>query len=473
MKFLTKYFNKSNEVKTVADIEAPEQKSLSVPLALAQLFASNGWHDLWAVQALLYYRQCSPLATAVDRITDEIAKIKPCLYDVKKNKFIDDHPVYELLERPFADNSFSDFIKEMAVFLIVTGNNYSILRGNVKREPLELVNVHPTTVTVMASPWDGYNELINVNSLPYVDSFTRDTKMIKRMWRYVNNMGYAEAWQSRTFNSVYQGGGGKYGMSVLTPIYYEIEQHINSAIHNLALLTNGGKLSMAYETEQSLTNDQYDRMHQALNQAYAGARNAGKIQLLDKGVKAKEMSISNKDMDFFNLKNSNVIQIYNTLKIPLPLVMPEHMTMDNVSKAMLALYFYAVLPWLEYCYEQLSMFILPRYDNTENLKISYQLDKIPALAEYRMQIAKAKKDLGAYTPNEIRAMLGDKLLNDDGMDEVHMQSNFVPIVGMASQEEQRQQKEFMNIMLNQKDGDGNQLFTQKDIKEMARDYGFK
>jgi HK97 family phage portal protein len=450
---------------------APEEKAASVsavPLPLAELFASNGWHDLWAYQALTYYRQCAPVFTGVDRIADEVKKIRPVLYNHKKNEYIDDHPVLDFLRQPFADMTYSEFMKEFAVFLIVTGNNYTILRGNVKREPFEMVNAHPTTVTLLASPWDGYNETIYINAVPYMDSFHRNTKLIKSnraKWRYINDSGLAEIWQARTNNSRYLGTAGKYGMSILTPIFYEIEQYIHSSIHNKALLTNGAYLSLFFKVDNSLTADQHKRLKQLIRQEFTGSPNAGKFMLGENGMKVTQLGQTNKDMDFNNLKTSTIIQIYNTLKIPLPLVMPEHMTMYNVGKAMLMLYFYAVLPWLEHMFEELTMFLLPRFENTEDLCISYQIDKIPALAAYRMEIAKAKKDLGAYSPNELRAMLGDHLIN--GLDDIYMPANVMPI---ASAEEQKDYKQFVELLLNQSNS---QPLSMAEIKELARAYGLK
>jgi HK97 family phage portal protein len=460
--------------KQIASLQAPdadfspEEKSASVsavPLPLAELFASNGWHDLWAYQALTYYRQCAPVFTGVDRIADEVKKIRPVLYNHKKNEFIDDHPVLDFLSHPFADVSYSEFMKEFAVFLIVTGNNYTILRGNVRREPVEMVNAHPTTITLLASPWDGYNDQIMINALPYMDSFYRDTKLIKNQWRFVNDSKLSEIWQTRTNNSRYLGTAGKYGMSILTPIFYEIEQYIHSSIHNKALLTNGAYLSLFFKVDGSLTPDQHTRFKQLLRENFTGSPNAGKIMMGESGMNVTQLGQTNKDMDFNNLKTSTIIQIYNTLKIPLPLVMPEHMTMDNVGKAMLMLYFYAVLPWLEHMFEELSMFLLPRFENTEDLCISYQIDKIPALAAYRMEIAKAKKELGAYSPNELRAMLGDHLIS--GLDDIYMPANVMPI---ASAEEQKDYKQFVELLLNQSNS---QPLSMAEIKEMSRDYGRK
>lgn len=471
MKLFNNIFRKNNESQVIENktVGAQEGKSVStVPLPYAQLLTSAGWHDLWPNQALVYYRQCAPLFTAVERIADEIAKIKPCLWDKRKKEFVEDDAICEFLERPFADITFQEFIKEFAVFLIVTGNNYTVLRGNVKYEPIEMLNIHPATISLIANPYDTYNEIINVNATPYLDAFRRDEKMIKRQWRFVNGLRFAEIWQSRTLNTRFLGASGRYGMSILTPIYYEIEQHILGAVHNRALLTNGARLSALFSVDQQLSMDSYNRFVEQLATQYQGANNAGKFLLGEGGLKVTELGMNNKDMDYINLNKTNIIQIYNTLKVPLALVSPDHTTYDNVAKAILLLYFNAVLPWIERIYAELSMFLLPRFGETENLEISYQIDKIPALATYRMEIAKAKKDLGAYSPNEIRAMLGDKLV--EGLSEVTGPANVVPL---GNTEELKALAEFVDVMTRQKNENGDPMFSSDEIKDMMGQYGFR
>lgn len=467
--FSRKIDNKTQLVEEKKSIDAPEKKSsYSALIPIASIVDGGGVREMWTQQALVYYRICAPLFTAVSMIADEIQKIKPVLWNTKKREFVFEHPVYELLKRPFPDTTYQEFINEFAVFLIVTGNNYTLLRGNVKRDPLEMVNVHPATVTLMPSPVDGYNERVLVNAPPFMDEFLRNEKFINRQWRFINNSALSEIWPTRTLNTRYLGLSGRYGMSVLTPIYYEIEQHIQAAIHNKSLLTNGGKLSLAFTTDQNLSDDAFQRLNKEIKNNYVGSSKAGSVALLDNGVKVGEFGINNKDMDFFNLKISNVNQIYNTLKIPLPLVSPGSMTYDNVAKSILMLYFYAVLPWLEKINDELSLFVLPRYDDTEDLMITYEMDKIPALAPYRMEIAKAKKDLGVYSGNELRAMLGDKLI--EGLDEIYTPANLFPV---GSSDDQKSVNDFYNIMSEIKDTSGKRKFSDDEIKEMAKTYGLK
>src|SRR6185503_6592196 len=129
--------NSSQETKIIGAHEVKSGYSALIPVY--SILDGAGYTELWAQQALMYYRICAPLFTAVDWIADEIQHIKPVLFDTKKKEVVTEHPVYDLLNSPFADTTYEEFIKEYTTFLIVTGNNYTLLRGNVKREPLEMV----------------------------------------------------------------------------------------------------------------------------------------------------------------------------------------------------------------------------------------------------------------------------------------------------------------------------------------------
>jgi HK97 family phage portal protein len=404
MNILNKFFGLTNTVSRKDNSPIIQTKSNDIINSLPwdNPLVWDDWFEILAYYALNYYRKCSPLFTAVELIADEFAGIKPAVYDVKADKYID-HEILDLLNHPFGDMTWTEFAKEFATYYLVTGNNYMVATGREGTVPLELINMYPASINILPSTIDGYAGTYLVTTPYYSESFYRDEST--GYFRFKNFAKTRELWQVKGFNPRNRAGIGNYGMSKLTPIYYELEQHLNTSIHNLALLKNGGRLSMVFSSEKPLSTDQFQRIKKQI-QNYIGSRNAGKTYLLD-GVTPKEMGLTNKDMDFAGLKKEVKEQIYNTLKIPLALMSIERSTMNNMDRSMLALYDLAVTPLTNRLYEELTLFLMPRYKNSENLILKFRQDQIPALQDREFSNVQKKQMLGIYTVNELRSMLGE------------------------------------------------------------------
>jgi HK97 family phage portal protein len=423
-----------SKAQATAAVENKADKELEIKsygafgMPYSNVYAGFGWYELVAFQSLVYFRNCSPVFNGVDLIAEKVADIRPYVYDTKKKKYVNNHPVLDLLNHPFGDTTYSEFMKELCIFYLVTGNNYTVLTGNVKREPLEMMNIHPGEVIIAPSPRDGYNGTYNVNRYPNSSTFNRREK--GGYWRYINDDQQQELWQIRTFNARDQYNTGYYGMSRLLPIVYEIEQHLHSSRHNLSLLVSGAKLSMIVKTLQPLPEEQLQAMRSQISAAYQGSANTGKVMLINGGFDVEEMGMNNTDMDFLNLKKDITYGIYNTLKIPLPLIAPDHSTMNNLEKSMLMLYDNAVLPMAKRAFEELTMYLMPRYPGSENLILKYKEEEITALEPRRMENLKFKKELKIYTVNEMRALVGEKPLKGQDADSVFMPASEVPIANV-------------------------------------------
>lgn len=387
-------------------------------------YGAEGWYDILAYQALLYYRMVAPLNTAVDIVADEFANIKPHVYDTKAKKFIE-HDVDELLNRPFGDMVWREFAKQAAAYLLVTGNNYTMLSGNVKEPPLEMTNIYPSLITIMPSEQDGYNGEYIYTSTYRTQRFVRDAFLYPRQFRFVNAGGDHEVWQIKLFNSRFLDGYGQYGGSKLTPIFYEIEQHLLSSIHNRGILKNGGSPSMIFAFKNNLTEDQRERLQGQIRAKYQGANNAGRIILTEADMDAKPFGITNKDMDFIELRKDLSFAIFNALKVPLALISGDHSTMSNLENSVLLLYDRAVIPLAQRMFEEYTALLMPRYKGSENLVITFQQDEITALEPRKLQQVAQKVAMNCLKTNEIRSMIGYENIPDG--DDVMVPSTSVPL----------------------------------------------
>lgn len=434
---------------------APIERKSSIPIPGVFDLYNTGWSNLAAIPALYYYQQCAPVGNAVDLIADEIEGISPKIFDKKSKTYVDNHPIYEILNHPFGDITWSEFVKSFAIFYLVTGNNYTLLTGDVRQPPKEMMIIHPAMVTAIASQRDGYNEAFAINNI-MTNTYSRQD--INRIFHFYDQAMQGELWQSKTFNPQYNYGDGQYGMSKLAPIYFEIEQHLKSSQHNLGTLINGGSLSLIFSTDQNLTDDQYARMMQDLRNLYSGSQNARKNMILDGGLKVQDQGVSNKDMDFLELKTDAKNAIYNIFKIPLPLISNDAATYNNLEKAVLRFYDNAVLPlFRRICTQELTMLLMSRYKGSENLIITYDERDITALRERLMSHVKQMKETGIYSYNEMRAITGNDEVEGGG--DILVPFNVTPLEYVGSGSEQGIPAEQSAVPKSFKFADGKDIFN--------------
>jgi HK97 family phage portal protein len=455
---------------------------------------------LAASLTVVYYRRCAPLHNAIDMIAQEVAGLKPLLFDTKKEVFIKDHPILELLQFPNADIVWEEFIYNLASFFLLSGNAYILATGRANKPPLE-INVMPSQVISISPGKDGYAQTYTVNI--FYGGFIFERKEVDNRFRYYSVSGDTdgldrEFYHIKNFNPI-SGSQRVFGMSKLNPIYYEIEQYINQCVHNLSILERGARPAGLFMLPPgfSLTDDQLMSLRAEINNLYSGASNAGRVPILEGGMEFIETMKTNRDMDFLALKKEVTAMIYNTLRIPLPLITSDNMTYSNFENATLKLYDNAVIPLAKRLFSELSYFLLPRYPNTENLILAFDEGEVLALEPRRNEQLKVLKEVGIFTLNEMRNKVGALPL--DGGDVIYGSGMGMPIATdpntesgfdvpalddlqndeddknePAKDEDEKEtpkanRKVFVNIMRGQINRDGTPRYTDDEILRLAQE----
>jgi len=407
-----------------------EQKSLGAsslainhPESFVNYLIANKELCLAANQAVSYYNKCSPLATAINWITTSAAAIQPFLFDKENNEYIKDHPALDLLNNPNPAYSFDYFFQSSVAYYLITGNSYIIATGDLKKAPIALFVEPSQNVNPEISCNDGFVEAYSVYTMSRNITFDRIIKNQK--FRYIDNSGTKEIYHLRNL-TLNQNNFAIVGESPLNPLFYEIEQSISGNIHNLSLLKRGASLSGIFTTPDHLTQEAYDRLQAMINLYFSGDSNAGRPFLAEGGIDFKANVQTNKDMDFSVNKTTVEQAIYKAFKLPLPLLSAETMTMANMDAAKLDLYRNAVLPVVDRIYAELTRFLLPYYDNSENLEFRYQEGEISALKPEIYANAESLKATGAITINDIRRILGYDPMTTGGNELFEAASN-VPV----------------------------------------------
>lgn len=394
--------------------------------------------DLSSASAIGLFRKVMPLFKAINLKATAASNIPIKVKDKRTNQFVESHPVLDLLDKPNADVSRSEFMKEIACYYETTGNAYLIATGRSNAEPLELLSASPAHATFGQRDYDyGFLNIpkyIEVDDGSEREKFKPDETQDKGL-RFLSAGDDKEIWHIRDFNPAKKDGFFS-GMSKNEPLWYELEQFVKSNQNNLAMLEKGFRADIAWVNTSgvALTDIQFDRLKEERDK-YKGLDGVGATPILD-GLDIKQISMSNKDMQFSELLASMYEKISVAHDIPLPLILSSAMTLNNLEIANAMLYDNAVFPLLDRILDELTRFLMPRYRNSENLCLAYSQKDVSALKARFVEMAEKKSKVGVYRLDEIREESGDEPLGEaQGGNQVLAPSNLVDVSEPASDED--------------------------------------
>lgn len=397
-----------------------------------------------------FYQSASAVAIAVDTIADEIEQIRPVLR-FADGRFENSHEVLDLLNMPNPDETYAEFVGALARYWLLSHDAYMQAVGNVNstRGPAELYAVAPQLIHARDSR-TRFPQGYSVTEGEAVGTYRRDQDGNGRA-RYIDG-NLKELYHVRGFTSRPL---TPYSDSPLEAAALEARQTILGRHHNLRLLENGARLSLIAVFKDSLTEDEYSQRKQRLNEQLAGSQNAGRIAVVNsEDFELQEVGINNRDMDFSNLDMIATRAIFNRYKIPLPLVLPDATTFNNMENATFHLYDFAVIPCFQRLARGLSRFLLPRYglDPTQ-VEITYNPETIPALMTRRLSELERRRQINVETLNEYRQQLPNRDPVEGG-DVVLQPINVAPVANLAEPEDSMTAEDVARMLVER--GSGNQ-----------------
>jgi len=350
------HFNKYNEIK-----------SYYQPLGKAvwsdrnfEAFAREGY-----IKNVICYKCVSMLARSA-------SSIPFLVYDKKTNSKIDEHPLLDLLNNPNPNQSRVEFFEALYSYKLISGNTFIqavLLDKNNFKDPKELFVLRPERMTIITNNSSipaGYKYKVNsLETTFYVNSLTGQSEIL-----HIKNFNPLNDW---------------YGLSPVEAASYSIDQHNEASRWNQSMLQNGARPSGALmvkndgENSAFLTDEQFIRLKNQLNEEFGGSKNVGKPLLLEGGLEWKEMSLSPADMDFLNTKYSCARDIALAFGVPSQLLgIPGDNTYSNLSEARLSMWEETIIPMVENVLGALEKWLIPMY--SENIGLYYEKNKITALS---------------------------------------------------------------------------------------------
>lgn len=304
---------------------------------------------------------------------------------------LETHPLLTLLQNPNPQQSLPCFMEALTSYLLLAGNVY-IEAIAPEKEPLELYLLRPDRVRVIPGKSGvpaqyEYSLRGQTVTLP-VDPLHGHSSLL-----HIKNFNPLNDW---------------YGMSPVEAAAHAIDQHNAVAGHNLALLQNGGRPTGALQLRTSgdlLTDEQRQELRNEIQNVLEGARNSGRILILEGNFEWQEMGLSPKDLDFIEGKYLSAREIAQVYGIPPMLVgVPGDATFSNYKEARYHLWEDTILPYLEMIKGELNQWLTRFFGN--DLNLTYDVEAIPALAPKRDVLWEKIEKASFLTINEKRALIG-------------------------------------------------------------------
>ncbi len=303
-----------------------------------------------------------------------------------------------LLRRPNALQSGRELIEALVAHTLIAGNGYlraTLLDG----EPVELHALDPKRVRTITDDagW------------PVAWDYDVGTRTIRLKQGPDDPIAPVMHWRLFSpFSDVE-------GLSPFAACTRAVDIHNAAAAWSKALLDNAARPSGAliYRGEGGgLSQEQFARLKEELETAYAGAHNAGRPLVLEGGLEWMPLSHSPKDMEHIEMRHAAAREIALAFGVPPMLLgIPGDNTYSNFAEANRAFWRTTVLPLARRLAEHLDMWLAPAF-GAEELGLAPDVDTLEAYAPEREARWRQIRDSDFLTINEKRAALGYPPLPD-------------------------------------------------------------
>ena len=327
----------------------------------------------------------------VNLIAKSLSSVSLALYEDEYRKESD--PLLSLLNQPNPFQGHNAFFESLISFLLLAGNAYVevVTSSQESSIPEELYVLRPDRMKIIAG------------ARGFPSGYEYSTGLEKRHVSIDPLTGFSPILHMRFFHPT----NDWYGMSPLEAARQSIDLHNTVMGHNLALLQNEGRPSGALivRNQHGLTELQRQQLREDLEGMYSGKNNAGRMMILEGDFEWKEMGFSPKDLDFIEGKNLSSREISQAFGVPPMLVgVLGDATFSNYREARMHLWEDTIIPLLEAVLNQLNRWLVPLFG--PNLRLTYDQDKIPALAPKRESVWERINNAEFLTFNEKRKAIG-------------------------------------------------------------------
>lgn len=302
------------------------------------------------------------------RIANSAAGVPLRLYQIggKERQEITKHPLLDILRKPNPFMGRYDLMEWTFASMELTGTSYLLLdeRGLLTGQPGSIYVLNPANMRVVKDKKEyikGYKYTVGAN---YIE-FDKDAVIV-----------------SRDFNPM----DDFYGLGSVAPVSTPIESDTASNTYNRNFFKNSARPDGVLETEKALGQAQYKRLIEQWRQKYGSEQHAHMTVLLEKGLKYKPISTTQKDMDFVELKKITREEILAAFGVPPAMVgIFEYANYANSREQRRIFWEDTMLPKLDKYVDRLNRDLVPRYG--DDIELGYEVKDIKPLQADQEQLS--------------------------------------------------------------------------------------
>ena len=332
------------------------------------------------------YGQVGWVFACVSRISSAIAETKWRLYtkgDENKRTEITDHPVLELFDFVNKFHTGLEMMEQTQTFIDLTGEAFWLVIKDKLGQPAEIWVMNPNKVSVVPDRKLYIKGYIYKNGNEEIPLSTEDIVHIK-----LPN-------PKNPFR----------GQSPLGAVSSDIEAEKYSSQYNRTFFQNSAEPSGVIQFEGTLTDSQYERLRYQWNNQYQGTSNAHKVAILEGGASWQGNMITQRDMQFRDLRVMNRDTIMGVYGMPKHILgIAEDVNRANAEASEYTFARWVLKPRLERIKAKLNEQFIPMY-NDKNLVLDYD-SPIPADKITNLSIADQGFKSGYVSRNEARMKVG-------------------------------------------------------------------
>lgn len=338
----------------------------------------------------------STVYACVRIIAETISSLPIHVYERKggRKSRVESHPLVDLLG--FSGNGEQTAMEQrefVMTSLGLRGNSYCLLTSNMLGETRSIDNLKPQHMRVSRND-DGrllftYNEPNN-----------EGVYSASQIWRVA--------------------GLGADGVTGLSPIALARETlGLSLAMDRSAnrMFSNGSQTSMTLEFEHQLTDEQVENLRSQFSENYAGWKNAHKPLILESGMKAKPIGMSNADAQFLESRKAQIGEIARWYRVPPHMLGDlDRATFSNIEHQSIEFVTHTIRPWLVRLEQSMARDLLTPKERARGLYVQHTVEGLlRGDTKSRYESYGSAINNGWMSRNEVRSL--ENLNPSDGLDE--------------------------------------------------------
>ena len=300
----------------------------------------------------------------------------------------EEHPLFFLLhDEPNPEMTSYVFRETLMTHLLLFGNAYAQILRNGKGEVLGLYPLMPNRMSVERD--DGGRLFYRYTRFDTEPPTMNNNQVILTSQDVLHIPGLSY--------------DGLVGFSPIAACRNAVGAGIAAETYSSRFFANGAAPSGVLEHPGLIRNP--EKLRESWNAAYGGSRNAGKVAILEEGMKFTPVSISPQDSQLLETRKFTVEEICRIFRVPPHLVQNlDRATFNNIEQMSIDFVMYSLMPWLVR-WEQSMAKVLLSHDDKRRFEIRFNVDGLlRGSHKERYEAYAVGINNGFLCPNDVRRL---------------------------------------------------------------------